>query len=164
MKLTLKKLQAACSDIQDEILELGLPRAVEQTQVLLVPGFDINRALCYQNSNGTNEIHIPELFDVISCGLFPIRALFSLGSDAEDLRDILRHEFGHAIVNTYGLDWNSFPVLGSPPYATSYCKTNWEEDFCECLMLMLRGDEYAISPAKLKCIRSTLHQIPKKER
>ena len=136
-------LVAARKDIAAELLKFGfLDARVGQIAVKLVP---LGVAYGWQDYRGSGTISVPRVSWPKLCNL--------LEHEYVSLRDVLRHEYGHAVADTHQ------PLIRTPEFAfafgdshhwatssdydpevfvTTYAATATGEDFAETFMYFLK--------------------------
>lgn len=141
--VTLRQLSSATCDVGRELDRLGFYDApVCGVDVYLVA---LGVAYGWQGYGGNGEIHVPRI------SWSRLSHLFSGGYTS--LRDVLRHEYAHAVADTHrGLirserfaqafgathSWNSEWEYDPEHHVTSYAATATAEDFAETFMVYLR--------------------------
>jgi len=141
--VTLNRLNRAVSDVQTELENHGFFDSKLQQVDVYLSLFGLAFGWCYYGTSG--DIHIP----AVSAGKLYERVL---GRPYTPLRDVLRHEYGHALAHTHrGLFCSvSFKrAFGShhdadiksdydpERHVTRYAATSPSEDFAEVFMLYL---------------------------
>ncbi len=142
--ITLKRLNSANADVTRELSTFGFwNKRLAQIQVWLVP-FSWN-AHGWQWYGGDGSICIP------SVSL--LRVAENLTGHRTSLRDVLRHEWAHALADTHrGLfrskrfakvfgaahDGEEEPEYDPGHHVTDYASTHPSEDFAEVFMLYLK--------------------------
>lgn len=142
--VTLNRLNRAVSDVQSELDAHGfLDRKLAEVDVYL-SWCGVALGWCWYGTTG--DIHIPavsigKLYECIR------------GESRTSLRDVVRHEYGHALAHTHKGLFCSVPfkrAFGShhdadiqwdydaERHVTSYAATSPSEDFAETFMLYLR--------------------------
>lgn len=141
--ITLKRLNKAFFEVQTELEESGFyDKAVQNVDVFLVP---VGMAFGWQFYGSSGDIHIPAI------SFSKLHDAFS--GNYTSLRDVLRHEYGHAAADTHrGLirsrqfqdafgaaheakvEWE----FDSRFHLSGYAATCPLEDFAETFMFFLR--------------------------
>lgn len=144
--VTLTRLNRALAAVIRDFEHFGIWNdRLYSVDVFLVP---IGSAWGWKYNGASGNIHIPAV------SLCRIRAL--LGTDEHwGLRDVLRHEYGHAVADLYprqlsyrrqfiqsfGASYHHEGAVSdyAPElHMTAYCATKPAEDFCETLMFYLK--------------------------
>lgn len=144
--VTLSRLNRAVSDVQVELERHGFYNERLASVDVFLSWVGYAYGWCYYGTSG--NIHIP----AISFGKMFER--FS-GCSRTSLRDIIRHEYGHALAHTHRGLFCSVPfkrAFGShhdadirwdydpQRHVSEYAATSPSEDFAETFMLYLRHD------------------------
>ncbi len=142
--VTLTRLNRAVSDVQRELEEHGFydERLAKVDVYLSWVGYAYG--WCYYSSSG--NIHIP----AVSLGKLFERIV---GTSLTTLRDVIRHEYGHALAHTHRGLFCSVPFKRAfgchhdadiksdydlERHVTPYAATSPSEDFAEVFMFYLR--------------------------
>lgn len=125
--ITQKRLNKVAGEVRREFKALGiaLPPIEVTSSLLLSPmsfwaeGYFMQHSWLFRNG----RVYVP-----------------MLAWDDRNLRDLLRHEFGHGMIYHCGKQFGPLyrNTFGRQPYLTEYATTDREEDFCETLMIYVR--------------------------
>jgi hypothetical protein len=142
--VTLARLNRAVSDVQGELEAHGFYDEKLAKIDVYLSWFGYAYGWCYYSSSG--NIHIP----AVSLGMLFERIV---GTSRTTLRDVIRHEYGHALAHTHRGLFCSVPfkrAFGShhdadiksdydlERHVTPYAATSPSEDFAETFMFYLR--------------------------
>lgn len=142
--ITMSRLQSALDDVVDELDEMGLWNARLAKVDVYLTWF--GTAYGWQLYRGSGHIGIPAL------SLSRVNEMI-FGGARMTLRDLLRHEYGHAVADTNrGLIRSRLfaDAFGTPhdseipsdhsevEHVTEYAATNSSEDFAEVFMFYLK--------------------------
>ena len=153
--ITLNRLNRALSEVGKEMEKSGFyDNALKGVEVFLVP---VGSEFGWQYYRSSGEIHVPAI------SLSKLKDAFS--GNYTSLRDVLRHEYGHAVADTHrGLirSRQFHEVFGAPHEAeiewefdprfhvSEYAASSPMEDFAETFMVFLRHGGRL--PARFKTI------------
>ena len=142
--ITMPRLQSALDDVMDELDELGLwNERLAKVDVYLTW---VGSAYGWQLYRGSGHIEIPAL------SLSRLSEMFLSGA-RRTLRDLLRHEYGHAVADTNRALFRSrrfADAFGTPhdseipsdyledEHVTAYASKDSSEDFAEVFMFYLK--------------------------
>lgn len=143
--ITIGRLNRAMADVQDDLMRHGFwDDATAAPDVYLVT---FGTAYGWQGYGGGGHIYIPAL------GLSKLGEIFSGGHTS--LRDVLRHEYAHAVADTHrGLvrssrfkeafgdshRWDQEYEFDADIFISEYAATAPAEDFAEVFMWYLKCD------------------------
>lgn len=141
--ITLKRLNKGLFQVQSELERAGFyDEALQKVDVFLVP---FGKAYGWQYYGTTGEIHIPAI------SFSKLKDVWN--GNYTSLRDVLRHEYGHAVADTHrglmrslqftrafgasqgaSIEWEFDPEF----HVSEYAATSPLEDFAETFMFFLR--------------------------